>query len=273
LIDTGCGDVGTAEHHVIAANPSSHAFTVLLEAQIAGPDQAPILDGIEATFGIASLAGIVDSSVPSTTVFASSTKILAPFTVPTTTTATGTVGVLRPSGEVPADWSRLVDDTGTISIAVPSAWTVVDTGPGQNDDGTPQPWISATTDMFVPRVIYRAFPPGEFTPELLDWSRFDGLCAPDPLQPYDDGDFVGYVQSFNACDGAGASRIVEVMAIPRARSFTAYLVISLPGNADDAETLDGLLSSFSDASGSTAPTTAAAAATPPTTSVLDVIAG
>jgi hypothetical protein len=168
----------------------------------------------------------------------------------------------------------LVDDTGTISIAVPSAWSLVDTGPAQNDDGTPQPWISATTEMFVPRVIYRAFPTGEFNAELLDWSRFDGLCAPDPLQPYDDGDFAGYVQSFNACGGAGAARIVEVMAIPQTRSFTAYLVISLPGNADDAATLDGLLSSFNDASGPTATTTTtAAAATPPTTSLLDVKAG
>jgi hypothetical protein len=86
---------------------------------------------------------------------------------------------------------------------------------------------------------------------VLDWSRFDGLCNPGPLQPYNDGDFVGYVQSFDACGGLGAERIVEVMAIPRSGSFTAYLVISLLGDADDAATLDGLLSSFSDASGST----------------------
>jgi hypothetical protein len=230
LIETGCGDVGAAEHHVIAANPSSQAFTLLLEAQITGPDQAPILDAIKATFGVASHAGTVASSIAATT-------------------------VLRPSGVVPADWTRLNDDTGTISIAVPSAWTLVDTGPSQNVDGTPQPWISATTDSFVPRVIYRAYPPGGLTPELLDWSRFDGLCTPEPLQRYNDGDFVGYVQSFDACGGAGAARIVEVMAIPRAGSFTAYLVISLLGNADDAATLDGLLSSFGDASVPTAPTT------------------
>jgi hypothetical protein len=185
----------------------------------------------------------------------------------------GTVGEFPVSGEVPADWTRLVDDTGTISIAVPGTWTLVDTAPVENGDGTAQPWISATTDMFVPRVIYRAYPPGKTSPELLEWSRFDGLCAPGQLQPYNDRDFVGYVQSFDACDGAGASRIVEVMAIPQDRSFTAYLVISLPGNADDEATLDGLLSSFSGASGSPASTTTADAATPPTTSVLDIKAG
>ena len=56
------------------------------------------------------------------------------------------------AGLDPAQWTELNDDTGTISISVPATWTAVDVTPGQDGDGTPQPWISATTDasLFLP---------------------------------------------------------------------------------------------------------------------------
>ena len=65
LIDTGCGEYGTTEHHVIAANPANQAFTALLDVQITGPDEVPILDGILATFNLAPGAGA--AGVPSNT--------------------------------------------------------------------------------------------------------------------------------------------------------------------------------------------------------------
>jgi hypothetical protein len=49
--------------------------------------------------------------------------------------------------EVPVDWTRLVDDTNVLQIAVPRNWTAIDLAPWHNPDGTTQPAISATTDQ------------------------------------------------------------------------------------------------------------------------------
>jgi hypothetical protein len=110
LIDTGCGDDGTTAYHVIAANPANQAFTALLDVQITSPDEVPILDGILATFNVTPVVG--SAGVPSNTAAPATQAAFPP-----------------PSGEVPVDWSSLVDDTGTIAIRVPSTWTDVDLFP------------------------------------------------------------------------------------------------------------------------------------------------
>jgi hypothetical protein len=275
LVYTECDDVGSqAELHVIAANPANQAFTAMLDIQITGPDDRPILDGILATFNMTSDA--VGSSAPSGPVGAPASTVLAP----TTSAATGATGGAfpPPSGDVPADWTPLIDLTETITIAVPGTWTATNIAPeGQNDDGTPQPRIWATPDQNLffppegtedtfstPGVIYRAHPHEAMTPELLERSVWHDLCTAGPVQSYDDGAFVGYIQSFDSCGGT-SSRIVQINANPRTESFSAELIVQLTGAADDAATLDGLLSSFNLISDSTAPTTTAGGAAPTNT--------
>jgi hypothetical protein len=69
-------------------------------------------------------------------------------------------------------------------------------------------------------------------------------CTLGAVQPYDDGAFAGYIGSFEGCGGT-ATRIVDVFANPaEGVDFTAYVSVQLTGAADDAATLDGLLSSF-----------------------------
>ena len=62
---------------------------------------------------------------------------------------------------------RLVDDTHTITVDVPAAWTDVDTSAVSNPDGTLSPAISASTDLAtfgtpamrsVPGVFFVALP-------------------------------------------------------------------------------------------------------------------
>ncbi len=186
-----------------------------------------------------------------------------------------TAGAFQPSGDVPVDWSALVDDTLTIAIRVPSVWTAVDLTPQQLDDG-PQPWISATTDesLFfpppgtadtfgVPGVVYRAATFDADTAGLLADSMYDVLCTPGAVQTYDDGLFAGHIQFYDNCGGT-AARIVRVAANPGDAAFTLRLLVQLTGQPDDDATLDGLLSSFTrvdDASVSTTSTDAAAPAT------------
>jgi hypothetical protein len=176
----------------------------------------------------------------------------------TTTTSTGPTAVAfpPPTGGVPADWTQLEDDTDTIRISVPPAWTAVDLAVRHNADGTPLPWISATTDAAVffppegtadtfgvPGVLFRAAPFVADTAQPLAASTFHNVCTAGPVQTYDDGVFVGHIQSFERCGGTG-SRVVRVIANPAAQTFTADLLIQLTGLPDDAATLNGLLLSF-----------------------------
>lgn len=166
----------------------------------------------------------------------------------------------QPTGDVPADWAMLIDDTGSIAIRVPSTWTAIDLAPTENADGSPHPWISATTDeslffppdgtadtFSVPGVVYSAYPMEAVTTERLESSVYNDLCIPGPVQSYADGAFVGYIQSFDRCAGTD-SRIVKVVANPRVGFATVVLHVQLTGQPDDEATLDGLLSTFTNLS-------------------------
>jgi hypothetical protein len=246
LIRTACGaPESTAEFHVVVANMPNRAFTAMLWIQIARPDEEPILRGILATFDVLFAAAPSDDA-PSTTSGAPTT----------TSTAQPSPAFPPPTGEIPADWTHLVDDTQTIAISVPSSWSAVDLAPVNNEDGTAQPWISATTDQAlffppagvadtysVPGVVYQAGPVIANTAEALGFSPYHSLCTADAVQTFDNSVFVGHIQSFSRCEGTG-SRVVQVVANPADRAFTAVLLVQLTGQPDDAATLNGLLLSF-----------------------------
>jgi hypothetical protein len=254
LIYSECGGANSpAEFHVIAANPENQAFTAVLRIQIIGPDQREILSTIVETFNVAP-GGATGSSAPAIS------------TPPTIGPTTG--GVFPPpTGDVPPGWTTLVDDTQTIAIAAPPSWTAIDTRPGENADGTAQPLISATTDaeLFppaegaevtesVPGVAYGAAPLHADTAELLETSTLHDVCSADPVSAYDDGVFVGHIQSFRGC--RGTYRLIYLVAAnPTDDAFTAVVIIQLTGDPDDAATLDGLLSSFNAADTASEPPT------------------
>lgn len=254
LVSTLCTGNPSAQFHVIAANPVNQAFTAQLRIQIAGPGELPILEGILASFNM------TGASAAGTTLPGVATTAPAPAT-------TAAANFPPPTGELPADWVPLVDDTQTIAIAVPSAWTATDTTPMTNDDGTPRPWISATTDQelfippqgtadtfSVPGVIYVAGTYESDTIVRLQASSYVDLCTADPVQTYDDGVFVGHIQNLTACGGT-STRIVQVVANPPDQAFTATLLIQLTGGTDDAAILNGLLLSFTTGTAAGASTT------------------
>jgi hypothetical protein len=242
LVYTECGS-GPTEFHVIAANPANQAFTALLQIQITGPEEQNILATILDTFNMTSAAAATTTTT----------------TVPG---GTGTSGTFPPpTGEVPADWTPLVDDSQTITLSVPSAWTDVTTSASASGE----PWISATPDasLFVPAageadtfsvpgVIYNATGFNADTEAvLLAADVYSDVCTDNGVQEYNDGAFAGSIQTFTNCGGTSA-RIVQVAANPADGAFTAFLLIQLTGAPDDDATLDGLLSSFNRAGGGAA---------------------
>jgi hypothetical protein len=244
LIDTGCGDAGTSEYHVIAANPSNQAFTALLDIQLTAFDEVSTLEAILDTFNLTDAAWAAGSLDPASA----------------TPAAPAPGGAFpAPSGEIPSGWTTLVDDTQTLQIDVPQAWTKAILAPWRFDDGSTRPAITATTedglsftpagtgDTFsAPGVQFQAFPYDPDTAARLAESTLHTDCTAAPLQTYDDGVFVGHIQSFDACGGT-ATRNVLVVANPADRAFTAVLDIQLIGQPDDASTLNGLLLSFNEA--------------------------
>jgi hypothetical protein len=250
---TGCGSSGVGEYHVIVANAPDQAFNAVLRIKLTGPEQRPILDGIRATFDSASGDQTVAPSAPSTSVAsAAPTEAFAP------------------SGAIPDGWTALIDDTETLSLSVPAAWTGTIVAPLQLDNGSTQPVIAASADpdrffggdLSVSGVRYGALPRQDVTPALFVPSMWPE-CTLGAVQPYDDGAFAGYIGSFEGCGGT-ATRIVDVLANPaEGVDFTAYLSVQLTGAADDAATLDGLLSSFNWESEQVVPSRPPALATGP----------
>ncbi len=290
LVFTKCGRDDRAEFHVVAANPGNQALTAVLQIQITGVNQNPILEGILATFNTTgavreSTTTAPGSSIPTTRCESWRRGGRCFIPPPSAANPPPSAAFPRPSGEVPDDWPALIDSTGALGLSVPRTWTATDVSRGVNDDGSPQPVISATTDFAsfvppmgaedtysVPGVIFYAVPMEAITPARLETSAFKEDCTAGPIQTYDDGAYVGYIRSFNSCGGTH-SRVVELVANPRIGSVTVVLLVQLTGEPDDEATLDGLLSAFVDYSGFddvlsgifTAPTTTATVAAPTTT--------
>jgi hypothetical protein len=248
LVYTGCLDADPqAEAHVIAVNVVQQPFTALLHVQLPGPRQRPILDAILATFNMTSDATAAASNIPGDPVDPPTATAAAP----PTTTPTAAIGAAfpPPSGGIPADWTALVDLSGTITISVPNTWTDVTLA----EFGPPHPLIQASPNQYqysvfaAPGVVYRAHPREQPALERLKTSVWLDDCTHGPVQTYDDGLFVGYIEVFDNCDGTD-TRIVQLEAHPRTGAFLAEVVVFLPGGSDDTAILDGLLSTFSIAS-------------------------
>ena len=266
IVYTGCLDADPeAEAHMIAVNAAPQPFTALLNVQIAGADQRPIVDGMLATLKLTSDLAVSASSIAGASAGSSTLTIGKP----SVSTASAAIGAAfpPPSGNVPADWTPLVDLTGTITISVPSSWT--DVSLAEFDPA--RRLIEATPDWYqyfvlaAPGVVYRAYPEDRPALEPLKTSVWLDDCTHGPVQTYDDGVFVGYIEVFDNCDGT-ATRVVQLEAHPRNGTFLAEVVVFLPDASDDTAILDGLLSSFNIAGDPTTPATPPASAQPASTS-------
>ena len=111
----------------VAARPLDNSFTMFLQVAQATPDDAQ-LNAIVGSVG----------TVPG--------AVYPAFAVPES---------LIPTEAVPPElliapaipMSTIADDTGQLSIAVPSTWTDQDVAPDINDDGSDRPLVAAAPDL------------------------------------------------------------------------------------------------------------------------------
>ena len=186
---------------------------------------------------LATLAMALSAAAPPTTEPPTTTPSdTAPMTTAPPSTAPAS------SAPIPEGYVPLVDDTNSIVIAVPAAWSDVDTAPKADAEGTPLPYIAASPDLEsssdsfdTPGVVYVGFP---FTADPLTLLEEFGLregCETFEVKTYDDPVFVGVVQIGTNC-GPNAMTWNMVVASPADESFTAVVQVKT-ANADELRTI------------------------------------
>lgn len=167
-----------------------------------------------------------------------------------------------PDAEAPATlpegYVRLVDDTAFLTVVVPETWTVIETAPSANDDGSPQPWIFASAvertefnETFASGVFYLATPFQADTETFLASSGLSSGCETIEIQPYSDPIFTGFVQVGTNC-GPGGGTWNMIAASPEDQSFTAVVQVQI-ATPDEQADFDAVLASFTYAGDPTVP--------------------
>lgn len=170
-------------------------------------------------------------------------------TTPSTATPSATVPGPTGTPSAPVATVELTDDTGVLTMTVPASWTFVDTAQRTETlEGDPAPSepriIAATaadwaTNWATSSVTLLALPTSSDLSSILTGSP-PPCPATGPIQPYDDGYFVGVRQDYAGC--GGVAEVVHVVANPPDNSFTAWVDIDVV--AADKPAIDIVLDSF-----------------------------
>ena len=148
-------------------------------------------------------------------------------------------------------YERLEDDTGTITVDVPTSWADTDLTRWIVDGQDVGPQIQASIDLqrfqttwTQPGLIFGASETlGEaFTTEtLLDALSFD-QCTYDGREPYADAAYVGFRDDYSGCGSTGADYTVVAAEPPEGNQLLLVQVQRVAPRDDDA--LERVLSSF-----------------------------
>ena len=161
------------------------------------------------------------------------------------------------------DYQTITDETGVLTVDVPTDWVETDTAPLTVDKATAAgyafalgdlaeaPWIKASPSIAdldsgyeTPGLIFTALPPQSSLDETLaPFAPPTGACTADPIEDYSDGVYTGRFQSFTDCGGTG-SMVVTVAAVPDDNSFTAVVAMQIVSDTD-LDVLDQVIASFS----------------------------
>ena len=156
--------------------------------------------------------------------------------------------------ELPAydTYVTVIDDTGRISVDVPTAWADVD-GTPVSIGGSTVADIRASSDLAAfastwttPGVIVSAGDVPGVTPEqILDDERttLGSTCTFQGREPYTDGLYVGSFDTYTACGGTTAVYVV-IAARPADGSDPIVEVQVQVNAARDVQALDRIVASF-----------------------------
>ncbi len=162
-------------------------------------------------------------------------------------------GGLAAGGADYAEFVQVEDDSGTVAVEVPAAWSEVDGAPRELDDGTTFPSVVAAPDLQAfydvwtePGVEVMAVGPDVSSDVtfLLDelGAGAAAECTDAGREPYEDQLYVGEIQFYSNC-GGGDPAVVLIAAQPPDAQFTAIVILQLATQAD-AAVLDRVVQTF-----------------------------
>ena len=136
------------------------------------------------------------------------------------------------------DYESVVDDTGSIQVSVPTAWTARDTAPLNAEDGTAQPYIAASTDLdgFIngytaPGLVFAKLPAAADLDAALAQYGFPEACTDGGVTDYADPVFTGKYQVWQDCGGT-SNDVVTLVAVPADASYLAVIQAQIVTDAD-----------------------------------------
>jgi hypothetical protein len=212
---TQCGQTG--EYYTLAATTASRPGAVfVVEVGIASAAETATVEGVLSTFNIAGAAA------PSPSTPAAS--------VPGAATQAATTSAM----------TQLVDDTGRVTVAVPTSWTQVSTAPL----ATGQARLVASPDLtvFSPELLMiptNYTVPGVFVMsadgQLSDPGEMASLlpftdCTAGPVTPYADATFTGGLV-MRTCGGTAQVAVLSANRNDGSATVTAVVLLPQPDDA------------------------------------------
>ncbi|MCD9624343.1 trypsin-like peptidase domain-containing protein [Rhabdothermincola salaria] len=134
----------------------------------------------------------------------------------------------------------ITDDTGTLTVDVPTEWADVLTSPLTADDGGPIPVVAASPDLqsfetsySTPGMVFVAgetlVSPGE---ALAEFAPAPGECVDAGVSEYADDRFSGLFQIWDQCGPNGAAFVVLVTEAAEFPGFTFVVAVQAVTEAD-----------------------------------------
>jgi serine protease Do len=156
------------------------------------------------------------------------------------------------AGESYSEYVTVNDDSGALTVEIPSAWSDVNGTPWEADGEELGPSVTAAPSIEGFEETWTT--PGLFfaaseslieeidEEELLDFFDFSDECTYDERVDYADELYTGYYDVWTDCGGEDVLYIV-LATTPESRNFLVLLGIQIVSDAD-LEALDNILSSF-----------------------------
>jgi len=292
---TECGTTQLAEWHQLVVSPTDNSRTLILQIQITGPAELAVLQNLIDSFNTGSgtpttptvptptaaapTAPVPTAAAPTVPTPTAAVPTVAPPTVAPPTVATPTVPTPTVAGAVPAGFVQLLDDSGTVSVVVPTTWTDVDTAAFIADDGTALPQITAATniDTFnttfsAPGVLIGVVPFIRDTEDAATEQGLDaGTCPANAVQPFANAQLTGHANVFTGCGSSGQAEYHVIIASPVDQSLSFLIIAQSTGPADQAAIATVLASAGpAGATGAAVPPTAATTPVGPATTAAGV---
>ncbi len=146
-------------------------------------------------------------------------------------------------------YQTIVDDTGTLTVEVPSAWTSIDTAAVTLDDGSILGQITASPDIegytntwTVPGLFYASVPNADILQALATFAPGDA-CVDAGQTEYQDAVFLGTYQVWTNCGGTDTVYVVLAAAPVSGSGEVSVLAAQIVTDAD-LDALDQAFATF-----------------------------